>query len=94
MPDVMMDAARPDGPVPDHETIIPLNQWNRIRVAVSEYQGKIGLDIRQQFIDEGADDPNEWHWGKGLRLRPDKVDEVLQAIHKCREALHRMGLIK
>jgi len=61
----------------------------RLRVTVSEYRGRVLVDLRIWFAAEYG----EWKPGRaGVSLRPDQVGEVMQALRLAAQAADPAGI--
>ncbi|ABI87959.1 transcriptional Coactivator p15 family protein [Burkholderia ambifaria AMMD] len=61
----------------------------RLRVTVSEYRGRVLVDLRIWFAAEHG----EWKPGRaGVSLRPDQVGEVMQALRLAAQAADPAGI--
>ncbi|WP_232438139.1 transcriptional coactivator p15/PC4 family protein [Burkholderia ubonensis] len=61
----------------------------RLRVTVSEYRGRVLVDLRIWFAAEHG----EWKPGRsGVSLRPDQIGNVMQALRLAAQAADPAGM--
>jgi len=59
-----------------------------IRVEVKEYEGHEYLDIRTMLLDS----QDQWrHTQKGVTVRPDQIDELIEAIKEASKDIKKQG---
>lgn len=86
------DAPNSTAPAPDQERLIAAiakNSRERIAIALRSYKGHRFVDIRVQFADGG-----EWRpTGKGVGVKPEILDDLIDALAQAREAARGEGLL-
>jgi hypothetical protein len=75
---------------PDRAVILEVqkNHTERLRVSVSEYRGRMFVDLRTWYVgDDGEYRPS----GKGVVIRPSQVAEVVQGLLLAARAADPQG---
>lgn len=75
-----------------HIATIGKNSQQEVRVTLSEFRGHHNLDLRV-FAAFGGDDERK-PTKKGICLKVDKIDELMDALQQARMEAERFGLLK
>lgn len=69
---------------------VPKNRIEEVVISIDEFKGRKYLDVRVWSIANSVDDPRPT--GKGLKLAPDRIEELIEGLNKARDAARLLGL--